>query len=90
MVQAVTNSQEQKLFLLCLEELVGTVEKKLLPRIPIILQKLYDLDLIEEDTIIVICVTVKSGDLILFVYQGMGRSSSRDRYRTARCSNFRS
>eukprot|EP00467_Chlorarachnion_reptans_P019263 CAMPEP_0114519100 /NCGR_PEP_ID=MMETSP0109-20121206/18813_1 /TAXON_ID=29199 /ORGANISM="Chlorarachnion reptans, Strain CCCM449" /LENGTH=359 /DNA_ID=CAMNT_0001699797 /DNA_START=219 /DNA_END=1298 /DNA_ORIENTATION=- len=49
--EAVTNAQEQKLFLLCLEELVGTVEKKLLPRTPMLLQTLYDLDIIEEEQI---------------------------------------
>mmetsp|Transcript_28654 Transcript_28654/g.46039 ORF Transcript_28654/g.46039 Transcript_28654/m.46039 type:complete len:378 (-) Transcript_28654:174-1307(-) len=50
--QVVTNEQSGNLMLLCIEELVGVVEKKLLPRTPIILQKLYDEDVLEEEHII--------------------------------------
>jgi len=48
----VVSEQSANLLLLSIEELVGVVEKKLLPRTPIILQKLYDADILEEDPIL--------------------------------------
>jgi len=50
--QVVTSEQSANLLILCIEELVGVVEKKLLPRVPIILQKLYDADTLDEDSIL--------------------------------------
>lgn len=50
--KVITNDQTATLMILCIEELVGVVEKKLLPRIPLILQKLYDTDTLEEDIIL--------------------------------------
>jgi len=50
--KVVVSDQSANLLLLCVEELVGVVEKKLLPRTPLILQKLYDADILEEDAIL--------------------------------------
>jgi len=40
------------LLLTCIEELVGVIDKKLLPRVPVILQTLYENDVIEEETLL--------------------------------------
>eukprot|EP00468_Gymnochlora_sp_CCMP2014_P011169 CAMPEP_0167763062 /NCGR_PEP_ID=MMETSP0110_2-20121227/13136_1 /TAXON_ID=629695 /ORGANISM="Gymnochlora sp., Strain CCMP2014" /LENGTH=360 /DNA_ID=CAMNT_0007650049 /DNA_START=123 /DNA_END=1205 /DNA_ORIENTATION=+ len=52
LTEVVTNEQSANLVLLCIEELVGVVEKKLLPRTPMILQQLYDDDILEEEDIL--------------------------------------
>jgi len=40
------------IFLTCIEELVGVIDKKLLPRVSVILQTLYENDVIEEETLL--------------------------------------
>jgi len=40
------------LLLLCIEELVGVIEPKLMSRTPIILNQIYDLDILDEKTIL--------------------------------------
>ncbi|GAB5363138.1 hypothetical protein AAMO2058_000857700 [Amorphochlora amoebiformis] len=47
-----TTPHATNLFLLCMEELVGVGDKIMLKRTPIILQKLYDADVLEEEAII--------------------------------------
>jgi translation initiation factor 5 len=50
--KVIVNEATADLFLLCIEELVGVVEKGLLKRTPILLQKLYESDVLEEDSIL--------------------------------------
>jgi len=38
--------------LVCIEELVGVIEKKLLPRVPVILQTLYESEVLDEQTLL--------------------------------------
>jgi len=47
-----TDKSEAGILMACIEELVGVIEPKLLPRLPMILQSLYDGDVLEEDWIL--------------------------------------
>jgi len=51
--QLTSDKKSTSVFLACLEELVGVIEKKkILPRIPLILQTLYETDVLSEDALL--------------------------------------
>jgi len=47
-----TDKNTGNVLLVCIEELVGVIEKKLLPRVPVILQVLYETEVVDEATLL--------------------------------------